>query len=239
MSFFRRSFPWARLRDNSCARQLRVFCFPGSSPNTMGPFHKAAARLGSSIHSALGCPKEMGQKKENHIGHYATEPKCLYCSSFVPMNSTRQSHFAFAISRAVKRQVFEWANRECGPNGVMNHGNGELLSALTVEEPFERYALLRHFLHRCVTKGLLSDSELDLLIQFKLDGNNGEELGKSNGTSSNAVRQRLKRLLTKLRRLPFGTRMRHCLRMWESRSRLRRRNLATRILQRLSICTPM
>jgi DNA-directed RNA polymerase specialized sigma24 family protein len=113
----------------------------------------------------------------------------------------RQSHFAFAISRAVKRQVFEWANRECGQNGVMNHGNGELLSALTVEEPFERYALLRHFLHRCVTKGLLTDSELDLLIQFKLDGNNGEKLGETNGTSSNAVRQRLKRLLTKLRRL--------------------------------------
>ena len=28
---FRRSFPWARLRDNSCARQLPGFCFPGSS----------------------------------------------------------------------------------------------------------------------------------------------------------------------------------------------------------------
>jgi hypothetical protein len=52
-----------------------------------------------------------------------------------------------------------------------------------------------------VTKGLLTDSELDLLIQFKLDGNNGEKLGETNGTSSNAVRQRLKRLLTKLRRL--------------------------------------
>ena len=28
---FRRSFPWARLRDHYCARQSRVFCFPGSS----------------------------------------------------------------------------------------------------------------------------------------------------------------------------------------------------------------
>jgi hypothetical protein len=113
----------------------------------------------------------------------------------------RQSHFAFAISRAVKRQVFEWANREGGQNGMTNHGNAELLSALTVEEPFERYALLRHFLHRCVTKGLISDSELDLLVQFKLGENNGGELGESNGASSNAVRQRLKRLLAKLRLL--------------------------------------
>ena len=112
----------------------------------------------------------------------------------------RQSHFAFAISRAVKRQVFEWACREGGQNGVMNHGNAESLSALMVEEPFERYAFLRHFLDRCVTKGLLMDAELDLLVQFKL-GNNGGELGESNGTLSNAVRQKLKRLLTKLRRL--------------------------------------
>src|SRR5882762_10116508 len=35
--------------------------------NPLGPSQNAAARLGSSIHSALGCPKEMGQKKENHI----------------------------------------------------------------------------------------------------------------------------------------------------------------------------
>jgi DNA-directed RNA polymerase specialized sigma24 family protein len=113
----------------------------------------------------------------------------------------RQSHFAFAISRAVKRQVFAWANREGGQNGVMNHGNGEILSALIAEESFERHALLRHFLHRCVGKGLISNSELNLLIQFKLEGNDGEEVGESNGISSNALRQRLKRLLAKLRRL--------------------------------------
>jgi hypothetical protein len=113
---------------------------------------------------------------------------------------SRRSHYAFAISRAVKRQVFEWANRESGKTGVLDHCNAEALAALAVEEPFERYALLRHFLHRCVTKGLLLDTELDLLIQFKLNGN-GDELGASNGTSSNAVRQRLKRLLARLRRL--------------------------------------
>ena len=69
---------------------------------------------------------------------------------------TRQSHFAFAISRAVKRQVFEWANRESGRNGPLNHGTGEILAALTVEEPFERHTLLRHFLYRCVTKDLIT-----------------------------------------------------------------------------------
>jgi DNA-directed RNA polymerase specialized sigma24 family protein len=113
----------------------------------------------------------------------------------------RKSHFAFAISRAVKRQVFEWANREGGQNGVMNHGDGGMLSALIVEETFERHALLSHFLDRCVGKGLISNSELNLLIQCKLEGSDGEGVGESNGISSNALRQRVKRLLAKLRRL--------------------------------------
>jgi DNA-directed RNA polymerase specialized sigma24 family protein len=113
----------------------------------------------------------------------------------------RQSHFAFAISRAVKRQVFEWANRESGKMGLLNHCDSEALAAFAGTESVERYALLRHFLHRCVTKGLLTNSELNLLIDFKLYGTNGEEFADFNGTSSNAVRQRLKRLLAKLRRL--------------------------------------
>jgi DNA-directed RNA polymerase specialized sigma24 family protein len=115
--------------------------------------------------------------------------------------ASRQSHFAFAISRAVKRNVFAWANREGGQNGITDHVAGELLGALAVDDPFEQYALLRHFLHRCATKGLLTDAELDLLIQFKLDGGNEKDACRSAACSSNAVRQRLKRLLAKLRRL--------------------------------------
>src|ERR1700723_838812 len=113
----------------------------------------------------------------------------------------RQSHFAFAISRAVKRQLFEWASRESGKAGFENYDDGKTFAALAVDNSFERYAVLRHFLHRCVTKSLLTNSELNLLIDFKLYGTNGEEFADFNGTSSNAVRQRLKRLLAKLRRL--------------------------------------
>jgi len=114
----------------------------------------------------------------------------------------RQSHFAFAISRAVKRQVFAWAAREGMKQALLNQ-TGDALPPLPIEEPFERYAQLRHFLHRCGTRGELTDPELDLLIQFKLEGaSNGEVLHASNGnSSSNAARQKLKRLLAKLRRL--------------------------------------
>jgi hypothetical protein len=113
---------------------------------------------------------------------------------------SRQSHFAFAISRAVKRQVFEWGRREGMKNAVLNHSS-DILTALPDEESFERHAQLRHFLHRCATKGHLTGAELDLLVQFKLEGANGDDFENSNGSSPNALRQRLKRLLAKLRHL--------------------------------------
>jgi hypothetical protein len=114
----------------------------------------------------------------------------------------RQSHFAFAISRAVKRQVFAWAAREERKQALVNQA-GDAFPPLATEESFERYAQLRHFLHRCASRGDLTDSELNLLIQFKLEGaSNGEVLYAPNGnSSSNAARQKLKRLLAKLRRL--------------------------------------
>jgi hypothetical protein len=111
----------------------------------------------------------------------------------------RQSHFAFAISREVKRQVFAWAGRERTMNGLLNCG--DVLPLVVIDDPFERYAQLRHFLNRCVTRGDLTDAELALLIQFKLEGANGEDFEYHDKHSSNAIRQRLKRLLAKLRRL--------------------------------------
>jgi DNA-directed RNA polymerase specialized sigma24 family protein len=118
-----------------------------------------------------------------------------------PEMETRHSHFAFAIAREVKRHIFEWAKRESTKAALLDHTDAEASVFIELEDSFEQYALLRHFLHRCLTKGMLADSELDLLIQFKLDGNTGEELAALNGSSSNAVRQRFKRLIAKLRRL--------------------------------------
>ena len=113
----------------------------------------------------------------------------------------RQTHFAFAISRAVKRKIFEWAQRETKGNGIVPHSDAALLNNLAEEDPFERHLLLRHFLNRCVTKRLITDFELNLLIQFKLDGGSLEPELESNGNSTNALRQKLKRLLGKLRQL--------------------------------------
>jgi len=113
----------------------------------------------------------------------------------------RHSHFAFAISRAVKRQLFEWAGRESAAHGPGKEEEPQTLLPLTDDDFMERHAVLRHFLNRCIAKGFLGDEEVNLLIQIKLDGNTGEEIAELNSTTSNAVRQRMKRLLAKLRRL--------------------------------------
>jgi len=109
----------------------------------------------------------------------------------------RRSHFGFAIARAVKRRMFLWANREGASREAENFSASEILFDPIVHQSIERQAFLRHFLDRCVTKGLLSDAELNLLIEFKLNGS-GEEISE---TLSNAFRQKMKRLLSKLRRL--------------------------------------
>jgi len=113
----------------------------------------------------------------------------------------RQSYFAFAISRAVKRQLFEWAGREGAVHGPGGEQEPQTLLPLSDDDFMERHAVLRHFLHRCIEKGLLGGEEVNLLIQIKLDGNTGEEIAELNSITSNAVRQRMKRLLAKLRRL--------------------------------------
>jgi hypothetical protein len=113
----------------------------------------------------------------------------------------RRSHFAFAISRALKRQMFAWASREGTRNGAAAAGHQELLAGLVVEDPLEREALLRHFLSRCVEKGELNRQELNLLVQFKLERGPADGIDESAAASSNALRQKSKRLLAKLRKL--------------------------------------
>jgi hypothetical protein len=111
-----------------------------------------------------------------------------------PEFAGRDSHLAFAIARLLRRNAFAWAERESRGKGYGTdvvdlerapHRNG----AQTIEHT----AVLRHFLDRCQQRGILSGEDLELLIQFKL--------GQSPSADySNSSRQRMKRLLGKLRR---------------------------------------
>ena len=108
----------------------------------------------------------------------------------------RQDYLGFAIARRVKRAAFEWAEHErrslvfeADAQGLPLNGSGD---------SFERLVLLRHFLDRAVRRGVLNGDQFDLLIQFKLE--NGLD-GDASAAHSNAHRQRLKRLVMKLRRV--------------------------------------
>jgi len=115
----------------------------------------------------------------------------------------RTSHVAFAISRILKRNTFTWAEREC--RSPVYGGAEDMLSDSTsaseAAEPIERAALLRHFLHRCHQRGLLTDKDIELLVEFKLDAPRDRKHGGPAAAYSNASRQRMKRLLGKLRRI--------------------------------------
>jgi hypothetical protein len=112
-----------------------------------------------------------------------------------PEFAGRDSHLAFAIARLLRRNAFAWAERESRDyvNGFDRVETLEAAPHRDGPQPIERAALLGHFLDRCRQRGLLSGKDLELLVQFKLD-----ELPTAD--YSNASRQRVKRLLGKLRR---------------------------------------
>jgi hypothetical protein len=106
-----------------------------------------------------------------------------------------ESHLAFGLTRLLRRNAFAWAEREsriaslgsAGVDGLVHVAGGD------GPAPIERAALLEHFLDRCRRVGLLTEEDLTLLAQFKLDE-------FPDVRYSNASRQRIKRLLAKMRR---------------------------------------
>ena len=114
----------------------------------------------------------------------------------------RNSHLAFAISRMAKRSIFDWAEREKRIPGNAQRDDPVVTlddSVSPISETLERTVLLRHFLRRCQREGLVTGPDLELLVHIKLEGNFGEKNGFPR-EYSNALRQRIKRLLGKLRK---------------------------------------
>jgi hypothetical protein len=75
----------------------------------------------------------------------------------------------------------------------------------TAEESFERNAILRHFLDLCQDKAYLTPEEMNLLIDLKLEETVEAGISGPNGRTSNPFRQKVKRLMTKLRRVALGS----------------------------------
>jgi hypothetical protein len=108
----------------------------------------------------------------------------------------RQDYLGFAIARRVKRAAFEWAEIEL--RSLVFESSSAALDLDGACDSFERLVQLRHFLDRAVRRGVLDADEMDLLIQFKLDNGLDDDTPEAH---TNAHRQRLKRLVLKLRRL--------------------------------------
>jgi hypothetical protein len=64
-------------------------------------------------------------------------------------------------------------------------------------ELFEEDVTLRHFLSRSYEVGALNRAELALLLEFRLESDFAD---RKRAARSNALRQRMKRLLSKMRR---------------------------------------
>jgi hypothetical protein len=111
--------------------------------------------------------------------------------------AARSTFLAFAIARRIRRATFEWAEREARSplDAPRSEDPREIVAHESTAESFERTALLRHFFGCAVERGIVTPGELGVLLQLKLEG------GGKTGAVTNAERQRLKRLLSKLRRL--------------------------------------
>jgi hypothetical protein len=107
-----------------------------------------------------------------------------------------ETHLAFSLARELRRAVSLWVQDEArllpqSPNSSTPE------RSISAADLFEREVQLRHFLARSLRTGALDEDDLHLLIDFKLEAGIEE---RRNGPASNAVRQRMKRLLSKMRR---------------------------------------
>ena len=126
----------------------------------------------------------------------------------------RSSHFAFAVTRKIRRSLFLWARDEFRsvPDFATRQASAELSVAQSAEDSFERNAILRRFLSLCQERAYLTVDDLNLLIEIKLDGTSDGDDNQLLDRSSNAFRQKVKRLMNKLRkcaRIPAHTHHHH------------------------------
>jgi hypothetical protein len=106
------------------------------------------------------------------------------------------------VARSLRRSLFQWARNEFQSTSqfAAEKLREELPLNQTAEESFERNAILRHFLALCQEKAYLTTGELNL-IDLKLEETIDAGISGPSGRTSNPFRQKIKRLMTKLRRV--------------------------------------
>jgi hypothetical protein len=114
---------------------------------------------------------------------------------------SQRSHFGYAVARSLRRRLFQWARGEFQCQFAAKKMGEQFPTTQTADESFERNVILRRFLNLCQEKAYLTADEMNLLIDLKLDETVGAGISGPNGRTSNPFRQKVKRLMTKLRRV--------------------------------------
>jgi DNA-directed RNA polymerase specialized sigma24 family protein len=120
------------------------------------------------------------------------------------------THFAFVITRSMRRSVFRWALHEAdlAPRADADDAGATAVSPAGGAS-LETNVQLRDFLGRCLGGGLLTQSEHEQLLLFKIQGVSSDVLASQNGLSNVAFRHRMQRVVDKLRRAAQSSTPKH------------------------------
>jgi len=159
----------------------------------MPAIHKTSSQI------AYGFPS---LTRDDIAQHVITSVLEVVCSHLL---QAQTSHFAFAITRAMRRSAFRWAIREADLALRSNMENTSLDELRTdPSSSFEPGVLLGEFLSRCLATGLITPVEHELLLLFKVHGVSSEVLAAQQKVSEVAFRHRMQRVIEKLRRVARG-----------------------------------
>lgn len=168
--------------NRSIARQLILLIL-------MPAMHKTARKIATGFRSLAS--EEVAQHVVTTLLEIVESKSLL----------TQQSHFAFRITRLMRRRSFCWALRESKNTGSKDLGILAIEARLISKVNLESVVILRTFLGECLQNGWLAPAELELLMLFKVEGVQAEVLAMRTGISEIAFRHRMQRLIERLRRI--------------------------------------
>jgi hypothetical protein len=148
------------------------------------------------------CQKFTGLSPED-VGQQAA--LCFLETTRSPEIRSLNGHLPAALVRRFRQSLFRWAIGELRQSRPLAEITADPSEPETSR--FESTVTLEKLLQQAKRDGLLTESEHQLLLKFKWEGFEANELvGMDAGTTTNAVQMRLKRIIKRLRRAFAGAR---------------------------------
>jgi hypothetical protein len=157
------------------------------------------AAYAPAIHKAYRevCQKFPGLSPED-IAQQAT--LCLLETATSPEMQRLNSYLPAALAKRFRRRLFRWALGETRHSLPLQQITADASKPLTSN--LEHKITLQKILQQAQHDGVLSEAERQLLLKFKWEGFEANELvGMNSADTTNAVQLRLKRIIKRLRRV--------------------------------------